>query len=183
MAYPITKAEAEKMVLSANGAKVTGDSQLCTNALQSWSRKQRNRRDVPLCLFPVQVQGGKRMYTCALRPTGVYGDGDELIRDFYKQCVQRGGVVITGVPEHIEHGRVYAGEADAAATSAFYVHPRITPAAFPLCVCALFRQHTPGLAALYFLTSPLRLYKHATVTEGLKAEAPLSPTESFLSLR
>lgn len=63
------------------------------------------------------------MYTCALRPTGVYGDGDELIRDFYKQCVQRGGVVITGVPEHIEHGRVYAGEADAAATSAFYVHP------------------------------------------------------------
>lgn len=51
------------------------------------------------------------MYTCALRPTGVYGDGDELIRDFYKQCVQRGGVVVQGVPEHIEHGRVYVGEA------------------------------------------------------------------------
>lgn len=53
------------------------------------------------------------MYTCALRPTGVYGDGDELIRDFYKQCVQRGGVVIQGIPEHIEHGRVYVGEMSA----------------------------------------------------------------------
>lgn len=53
------------------------------------------------------------MYTCSLRPTGVYGDGDELIRDFYKQCVQRGGVVVQGVPEHIEHGRVYVGEPEA----------------------------------------------------------------------
>lgn len=69
----------------------------------------------------MQVRGGKRMYTCSLRPTGVYGDGDELIRDFYKQCVQRGGVVIHGVPEHIEHGRVYVGETDAAAAAAFKV--------------------------------------------------------------
>ncbi|XP_003965001.2 3 beta-hydroxysteroid dehydrogenase type 7 [Takifugu rubripes] len=76
MAYPLTKAQAEQMVLRANGT---------------------------------EVHGGKRMYTCALRPTGVYGDGDELIRNFYKQCVQRGGLVIQGVPEHIEHGRVYAG--------------------------------------------------------------------------
>lgn len=61
------------------------------------------------------------MYTCALRPTGVYGDGDELIRGFYKQCVQRGGLVVQGIPEHIEHGRVYAGKKDAAATSDLYV--------------------------------------------------------------
>lgn len=88
-------------------------------------------------LVPVQVQGGKRMHTCALRPTGVYGDGDELIRDFYKQCVQRGGVAIHGVPEHIEHGRVYVGETDAAAV-AFYMWfqlHRSTPASSlqPLC--------------------------------------------------
>lgn len=61
------------------------------------------------------------MYTCALRPTGVYGDGDELIRGFYNQCVKRGGLVVQGIPQHIEHGRVYAGKKDAAATSDLYV--------------------------------------------------------------
>lgn len=101
------------------------------------------------------------MYTCALRPTGVYGDGDELIRNFYKQCVQRGGVVIHGVPEHIEHGRVYVGETDAAATSAYdfstpasHLQPVCRSAAFPLCVCVGFRQRKPGLATLCFLSSP-----------------------------
>lgn len=112
MAYPITKAKAEKMVLSANGAQVPADPHL----------RQRpsglERDDFEVVWLSVQVQGGKRMYTCSLRPTGVYGDGDELIRDFYKQCVQRGGVVVHGVPEDIEHGRVYVGETDAAAAAA-----------------------------------------------------------------
>lgn len=102
------------------------------------------------------------MYTCALRPTGVYGDEDELIRNFYKQCVQRGGVVVHGVPEHIEHGRVYVGETDAAAASACvrFQHPRITPAAC-LQVCSyLFAfalasgSARPGLATLCFFSSP-----------------------------
>lgn len=34
MAYPITKAKAEKMVLSANGSEVTDDSQRKANVLQ-----------------------------------------------------------------------------------------------------------------------------------------------------
>uniref|UniRef100_A0A8C6SAB4 Hydroxy-delta-5-steroid dehydrogenase, 3 beta- and steroid delta-isomerase n=1 Tax=Neogobius melanostomus TaxID=47308 RepID=A0A8C6SAB4_9GOBI len=41
---------------------------------------------------------GKTLVTCSLRPTGIYGEGHELIREFWEQCVQRGG-----------HGRVYAG--------------------------------------------------------------------------
>ncbi|KAL7377557.1 hypothetical protein ABVT39_001266 [Epinephelus coioides] len=76
MAYPKSKAKAEKIVLEANGTK---------------------------------VKGGKCLYTCSLRPTGIYGEGHELIKDFYKQSVQRGGLVIGGVPEDSEHGRVYAG--------------------------------------------------------------------------
>lgn len=48
MAYPITKAKAEKMVLSANGTKVTADLQLHAGVLQSCSRKQRNYLDVQL---------------------------------------------------------------------------------------------------------------------------------------
>lgn len=31
------------------------------------------------------------------------------MKTFYKQGVQRGGWIIGGVPEHSEHGRVYAG--------------------------------------------------------------------------
>nr|XP_046270343.1 3 beta-hydroxysteroid dehydrogenase type 7 [Scatophagus argus] len=76
MAYPKSKAKAEKIALEANGAK---------------------------------VKGGKSLYTCSLRPTGIYGEGHELIKDFYKQGVQRGGVIVGGVPENSEHGRVYAG--------------------------------------------------------------------------
>uniref|UniRef100_H2LA19 Hydroxy-delta-5-steroid dehydrogenase, 3 beta- and steroid delta-isomerase n=1 Tax=Oryzias latipes TaxID=8090 RepID=H2LA19_ORYLA len=76
MAYPKSKAKAEKIVLEANGIKVKGE---------------------------------KSLYTCSLRPTGIYGEGHELIRDFHAQAVQRGGLVIGGIPNHIEHGRVYAG--------------------------------------------------------------------------
>uniref|UniRef100_A0A8C8DJA8 Hydroxy-delta-5-steroid dehydrogenase, 3 beta- and steroid delta-isomerase n=1 Tax=Oryzias sinensis TaxID=183150 RepID=A0A8C8DJA8_9TELE len=76
MAYPKSKAKAEKIVLEANGIKVKGE---------------------------------KSLYTCSLRPTGIYGEGHELIRDFHAQAVQRGGLVIGGIPDHIEHGRVYAG--------------------------------------------------------------------------
>lgn len=55
------------------------------------------------------MKGEKSLYTCSLRPTGIYGEGDELIRDFHAHAVQRGGLVIGGIPNHIEHGRVYAG--------------------------------------------------------------------------
>ncbi|CAN9506001.1 unnamed protein product [Ophioblennius macclurei] len=76
MAYPKSKAAAERMALEANGT---------------------------------EVGGGKRLYTCSLRPTGIYGEGHQLMRDFYNQTMRWGGVVVGGVPEHIEHGRVYAG--------------------------------------------------------------------------
>ncbi|XP_042248195.1 3 beta-hydroxysteroid dehydrogenase type 7 [Thunnus maccoyii] len=76
MAYPKSKAKAEKIVLEANGTK---------------------------------VKDGKRLYTCSLRPTGIYGEGHELIRDFYKNGAERRGLIIGGVPDSTEHGRVYAG--------------------------------------------------------------------------
>lgn len=56
------------------------------------------------------MKGGKCLYTCSLRPTGIYGEGHELIKDFYKMGVERGGLIIGGVPDDTEHGRVYAGE-------------------------------------------------------------------------
>ncbi|MEQ2203292.1 hypothetical protein XENOCAPTIV_028198 [Xenoophorus captivus] len=77
MAYPKSKAKAEKIVLEANGRT---------------------------------VKGGKCLYTCSLRPTGIYGEGHQLMKDFYNLAAERGGLVIGGVPEHIEHGRVYAGK-------------------------------------------------------------------------
>lgn len=63
-----------------------------------------------LHLTSAQVKGGNCLRTCSLRPTGIYGEGHELIRDFYDLAMQRGGVVMGGVPDKIEHGRVYAGE-------------------------------------------------------------------------
>ncbi|KAG9342906.1 hypothetical protein JZ751_015122 [Albula glossodonta] len=76
MPYPKSKAEAEKLVLEANGKKVSG---------------------------------GGSLVTCALRPTGIYGEHHQLMRDFYESGVQTGGWLIRGVPQSTEHGRVYAG--------------------------------------------------------------------------
>lgn len=64
----------------------------------------------PLLSPPAQVKSGECLHTCSLRPTGIYGEGHELMKDFYKQGVQRGGLIIGGVPDYTEHGRVYAGE-------------------------------------------------------------------------
>uniref|UniRef100_A0A8D3CE57 Hydroxy-delta-5-steroid dehydrogenase, 3 beta- and steroid delta-isomerase n=1 Tax=Scophthalmus maximus TaxID=52904 RepID=A0A8D3CE57_SCOMX len=55
MAYPKSKAKAEKIVLEANGKEL---------------------------LWP----GGKCLHTCSLRPTGIYGEEHELMKDFYKQA-------------------------------------------------------------------------------------------------
>ncbi|KAJ0051240.1 hypothetical protein NL108_016536, partial [Boleophthalmus pectinirostris] len=55
-----------------------------------------------------KVKGGKTMFTCSLRPTGIYGEGCNLLKEFWKRCVQDGGVIRSFVPDGTEHGRVYA---------------------------------------------------------------------------
>ncbi|KAJ8250867.1 hypothetical protein GJAV_G00214120, partial [Gymnothorax javanicus] len=56
-----------------------------------------------------KVNGGARLYTCSLRPTGIYGEHDHLLQDFYEIGVRLRGWLIQGIPSDIEHGRVYAG--------------------------------------------------------------------------
>ncbi|XP_033853166.1 3 beta-hydroxysteroid dehydrogenase type 7 [Acipenser ruthenus] len=76
MPYPKSKAQAERLVIEANGRK---------------------------------VNGGKTLYTCALRPTGIYGEKHELMRQFYNMGMRTGGWMLRAIPGNIEHGRVYAG--------------------------------------------------------------------------
>ncbi|XP_041092633.1 3 beta-hydroxysteroid dehydrogenase type 7 [Polyodon spathula] len=76
MPYPKSKAQAERLVIEANGKK---------------------------------VKGGKTLYTCALRPTGIYGEKHELMRQFYNMGMRTGGWMLRAIPVNIEHGRVYAG--------------------------------------------------------------------------
>ncbi|XP_069508026.1 3 beta-hydroxysteroid dehydrogenase type 7 isoform X2 [Ambystoma mexicanum] len=56
-----------------------------------------------------QVQGGKRLHTCALRPTGIYGEKHELMRSYYQQGLKTGGRILRIIPASTEHGRVYVG--------------------------------------------------------------------------
>ncbi|XP_074063144.1 3 beta-hydroxysteroid dehydrogenase type 7 isoform X2 [Macrotis lagotis] len=74
--YPRSKAQAERLVLEANGRK---------------------------------VRGGLPLVTCALRPTGIYGEGHQLMIDFYHQAQRTGGWLFRTIPPSVEHGRVYAG--------------------------------------------------------------------------
>lgn len=49
--------------------------------------------------------------TCALRPTGIYGEGHQIMRDIYYQGQRLGGRLFRAIPASVEHGRVYVGEA------------------------------------------------------------------------
>ncbi|KAK2833080.1 hypothetical protein Q5P01_016969 [Channa striata] len=75
----------------------------------AYSKSKAKAEKIALEANGTKVKGGKCLYTCSLRPTGIYGEGHELIKEMYKQGAQRGGLVIGGVPDHTEHGRVYAG--------------------------------------------------------------------------
>lgn len=61
--------------------------------------------------FCSQVRGGLPLVTCALRPTGIYGEGHQIMRDFYHQGLRLGGRLFRAIPASVEHGRVYVGEA------------------------------------------------------------------------
>ncbi|XP_032183220.1 3 beta-hydroxysteroid dehydrogenase type 7 isoform X2 [Mustela erminea] len=74
--YPCSKAQAEQLVLEANGR---------------------------------EVHGGLPLVTCALRPTGIYGEGHQIMRDFYRQGLRLGGRLFRAIPASVEHGRVYVG--------------------------------------------------------------------------
>ncbi|XP_030066225.1 3 beta-hydroxysteroid dehydrogenase type 7 isoform X2 [Microcaecilia unicolor] len=56
-----------------------------------------------------QIKGGKQLYTCSLRPTGIYGEKHELMKTYYEKGVQAGRRVFCAIPASIEHGRVYVG--------------------------------------------------------------------------
>ncbi|XP_007498578.1 3 beta-hydroxysteroid dehydrogenase type 7 isoform X2 [Monodelphis domestica] len=74
--YPRSKAQAERLVIEANGRK---------------------------------VRGGLPLVTCSLRPTGIYGEGHQLMLDFYRGAQRTGGWLFRAIPPSVEHGRVYAG--------------------------------------------------------------------------
>uniref|UniRef100_A0A667WRQ2 Hydroxy-delta-5-steroid dehydrogenase, 3 beta- and steroid delta-isomerase n=1 Tax=Myripristis murdjan TaxID=586833 RepID=A0A667WRQ2_9TELE len=56
-----------------------------------------------------KLKGGSCLHTCSLRPTGIYGEQHQLMKEFYEMGVRTGGWVIQGIPPDTEHGRVYAG--------------------------------------------------------------------------
>ncbi|XP_070087984.1 3 beta-hydroxysteroid dehydrogenase type 7 isoform X4 [Equus przewalskii] len=56
-----------------------------------------------------KVRGGLPLVTCALRPTGIYGEGHQIMRDFYHQGLRLGGRLFRAIPASVEHGRVYVG--------------------------------------------------------------------------
>lgn len=55
-----------------------------------------------------KIKDGKTLYTCSLRPTGIYGEGHTLMKEFYKQGLRTGRRVFRVIPTSTEHGRVYA---------------------------------------------------------------------------
>ncbi|XP_075420907.1 3 beta-hydroxysteroid dehydrogenase type 7 [Tenrec ecaudatus] len=56
-----------------------------------------------------EVRGGLPLVTCALRPTGIYGEGHQIMRDFYRQGLRLGSRLFRAIPASVEHGRVYVG--------------------------------------------------------------------------
>ncbi|XP_039186256.1 3 beta-hydroxysteroid dehydrogenase type 7 isoform X2 [Crotalus tigris] len=55
------------------------------------------------------MPNGKQLVTCALRPTGIYGENHLLMKDFYEKGLVTKKYMIRAVPASVEHGRVYVG--------------------------------------------------------------------------
>ncbi|XP_042328813.1 3 beta-hydroxysteroid dehydrogenase type 7 isoform X1 [Sceloporus undulatus] len=55
------------------------------------------------------MQGGKHLVTCALRPTGIYGENHPLMKEFYEQGRFTRRCMFRAIPASTEHGRVYVG--------------------------------------------------------------------------
>ncbi|XP_047427130.1 3 beta-hydroxysteroid dehydrogenase type 7 [Mugil cephalus] len=85
------------------------DTPYCVKHTMAYPKSKTKAEKSVLEANGTKVKGGKTLFTCSLRPTGIYGEGHQLIKDFYEMAVQRGGLIIGGIPDHIEHGRVYAG--------------------------------------------------------------------------
>ncbi|KAM4698148.1 3 beta-hydroxysteroid dehydrogenase type 7 [Rhinophrynus dorsalis] len=56
-----------------------------------------------------KIKDGKTLYTCALRPTGIYGEGHQLMKQFYRQGLLTGRRLFRAISPSTEHGRVYVG--------------------------------------------------------------------------
>ncbi|XP_044278483.1 3 beta-hydroxysteroid dehydrogenase type 7 [Varanus komodoensis] len=56
-----------------------------------------------------QMNNGKRLATCALRPTGIYGENHPLMKEFYENGLRTKRCMIRAIPASTEHGRVYVG--------------------------------------------------------------------------
>ncbi|CAM9207674.1 unnamed protein product, partial [Lampetra fluviatilis] len=76
VAYPASKAEAERLVITASGTA---------------------------------LGGGGLLRTVSLRPLGIYGEGHNVLESYYRRAGGRDGWLLRGVPEDVEHGRVYVG--------------------------------------------------------------------------
>lgn len=55
------------------------------------------------------VKGGKHLVTCALRPTGIYGENHNVLKEIYEKALSTKRCMIRGIPASTEHGRVYVG--------------------------------------------------------------------------
>uniref|UniRef100_A0ABM5EIM4 3 beta-hydroxysteroid dehydrogenase type 7 isoform X2 n=1 Tax=Pogona vitticeps TaxID=103695 RepID=A0ABM5EIM4_9SAUR len=55
------------------------------------------------------MENGKRLHTCALRPTGIYGRNHPLMKEFYEQGLRTKRCMVRLIPASVEHGRVYVG--------------------------------------------------------------------------
>ena len=56
------------------------------------------------------MKGGQTLVTCSLRPTMLYGEDFQLIKEFWEQCTKMGGVMLAWIPDEVKLSRIYAGE-------------------------------------------------------------------------
>ncbi|XP_067832991.1 LOW QUALITY PROTEIN: 3 beta-hydroxysteroid dehydrogenase type 7-like [Heptranchias perlo] len=56
-----------------------------------------------------QVAGGRTLYTCALRPMGIYGEGLGLLTTMLREASRLGGRLPRLAPATVQHGHVYVG--------------------------------------------------------------------------
>ncbi|ATI21089.1 nucleotide-sugar epimerase [Western grey kangaroopox virus] len=88
------------------------DTRYDTRHREPYPLSKHMAEDLVLKANGTPVSGGACLVTCALRPTGIYGEGHDLMLEFYERAKRcRNKCLPRSVDPSVEHGRVYVGNA------------------------------------------------------------------------
>ncbi|ASK51345.1 3 beta-hydroxysteroid dehydrogenase/delta 5-_4 isomerase [Eptesipox virus] len=109
--YLIYTSSMEVVGPNNNGEPFTGNEYTYYNSQHThpYPKSKQAAEKLVLSANGLRTEMGYILKTCALRPTGVYGEGCELLKKIYQKCKSQRNKMFMTVNKGVIHSRVYVG--------------------------------------------------------------------------